>query len=101
MLSLSEPDTFVVEYLGAGKAHRRDDVCNILEERMGKDTHKANLRVRELQNVPKLRWSTKENRFHADCLLHFSLMSELELKQMCPLLSYCPGSSLWNVSIAW
>jgi hypothetical protein len=43
LLELCEPHAFVVQYLGRRKAHRRYEVCNILEQGMCKDRHEANL----------------------------------------------------------
>lgn len=43
LLELPEPHAFVVKYLGRRKSHRRYEVCNVLEQRMCKDRHEANL----------------------------------------------------------
>jgi hypothetical protein len=43
LLELREPHAFVVQYLGRRKSHGRDEVGNVLEQRMCKDRHEANL----------------------------------------------------------
>jgi hypothetical protein len=98
LLELRKPHAFVVQYLGRRKAHRRYEVRNVLEQRMCKDPHEANLWVGKLQHITNLRRTTEQDRLHADRTFHLALIGEFELQKIRPFLCHDPRSRLLSLS---
>jgi hypothetical protein len=94
LLELREPHAFVVKYLGRRESHRRYEVCDVLEQRMCKNRHEANLWVGKLQHITNLRGATEQDSLHPNRTFHLALIGEFELQKICPFLCHDPRSSL-------
>lgn len=94
MLRSREPHSFVGQNLVGGKTHSRNDVRDIREKWMGENGHEADLSIGQLQHISQF-WRTAEKCcLHSHGSLHFSLMGEFLLKQVCPFLGHSPWSCL-------
>jgi len=96
LIGQSLPNGLVVLDLPDGVYHLRQEVADALEEGKCKDGHEADLPSGKLEDVSKFRRPSEQGCFHSDFLLHLTLVGELLLEDVCPLLRNPPRPSLEN-----